>query len=82
MNKLELSRSRFTEADVKNFKSGALRTITNITRSTVNSKKRIPSQVYFKDFLHRYRTAFLNANFFVYIFQEFVDIFGITELKN
>ena len=37
------------------FKSGALRTITNITRSKA---KRIHSQVYFKGFIHKYRTAF------------------------
>ena len=48
----------FTEAGVKHFKSGALQTITNITKSMVNQKKKISSQVYFKDFVHRCRTAF------------------------
>ena len=33
VNKQEVSRRCFTEADVKDFKSGALRTTTNITRS-------------------------------------------------
>ena len=41
--------------DVKHFKSGALRTITNVTRSM---KKVIPSQLYLKDFVHKYKTAF------------------------
>ena len=54
VNKHRDSRRWFTEADVKHFKSGTLRTITNITRSMVNwkKKKRIPLQVYFKDFVH------------------------------
>ena len=59
VNKHGVSRRQFTEADVKHFKSGALRTITNITTSSYGKlKKRIPSQVYFKDFVHRYRAAF------------------------
>ena len=33
------SRICFAESDTKNFKIGALRTITNITRSTLNWKK-------------------------------------------
>ena len=41
MNKHGVSRW-FTEADVKHFKSGALGTITNITKSMANSKKEIP----------------------------------------
>ena len=40
MNKHGVSRRCFTEADVKDFKSGALRTITNITKSIVNWKKK------------------------------------------
>ena len=35
-SKCGVFRSRFTEADVKCFMSGALRTITNITKSMVN----------------------------------------------
>ena len=59
MNKHGVSRGWITEADVKHFKSGALRTITNITKSMINwKKKRFPSLAYFKDFVHRYRTAF------------------------
>ena len=44
MNKHGVSRRSFTEANIKHFKSGALRTITNITRSIYSKlKKRIPS---------------------------------------
>ena len=39
MNKLGVSRRSFSEADVKYLKNGALKTITNITRSMVNQKK-------------------------------------------
>ena len=46
-------------------------------------KKRVPSQVYFKDFVHRYRTIFLKFNFFSQVFfKDFVDRFGTTYLKN
>ena len=31
--------------------------------------KKIPSQVYIKNFIHRYRTAFSNVNFFAGVFQ-------------
>ena len=53
-----VSRKWFIKTVVKHFKSGALQTITNITRRIVNWKKRIPSQVYFKEFVQRYRKAF------------------------
>ena len=36
VNKHGVSRRWFTEADIKGFKSGTLRTITNITRCMVN----------------------------------------------
>ena len=36
VNKHGVSRRWFTEANVEHFKSGALKTITNITRSMVN----------------------------------------------
>ena len=36
MNKHGVSRGWLTEADVKHFKSRALRTVTNISRSMVN----------------------------------------------
>ena len=59
MNKLGVFSRWFTEADVKYFKSAALRTVTNKARSMpamVNQKKKKnPWQVYFKDFVHRYR---------------------------
>ena len=40
-------------------------------------KKRIPSHVYFRDFVHSYRKAFQNM-----FFKDFADRFGITYLKN
>ena len=40
MNKHGISRKLFTEANVKHFKSGALRTMTDITRSMVNWGKK------------------------------------------
>ena len=36
MNKHGVSRKQFTEAYVKNFYNGVLRTITNITKSMIN----------------------------------------------
>ena len=56
-NKHGVSTSKFTEADIQDIKSGALRTTANINRSMVNWKK-ILSQVHFKDFVYRYSTAF------------------------
>ena len=53
MNKHGVSRSWFTKADVKDFKSGRLRTIKNFY---VKLKKKITAV--FKDFAHRYRTDF------------------------
>ena len=47
-----VSRRRFTKTNVTHFKNSALRKITNM------AEKSIPSKVYFKDFVHRYRTAF------------------------
>ena len=57
MNNHDVSRRWFTETDVKHFKSGALRTTTNIIRSMLNRKKRMLSQVCVKVFFHRYRKA-------------------------
>ena len=63
------------ETRVKHFKSDALRTIINIAVKEHTFygklKKRIPSQMYFKDFVHRYRTASYNVTFFTGIFQGF-----------
>ena len=60
------------ETSVKHFKSDALRTIINIAVKEYTFygklKKRIPSQMCF---VHRYRTAFYNVNFFTGIFQGF-----------
>ena len=64
MNKHGVSLRWFTEADVKDFKSGALRTITNITRSTENSKKK-SSQMYFKDFVHTEQNRIQMQNNFI-----------------
>ena len=62
MNKHGISRRWFTDTDIKYLKSGALRTITNIGNKKYNLfgklKKRIPLQVYIKDFVNRYKTAF------------------------
>ena len=53
MNNHRVPRRWFTETDVKHFKSGALRTVTNITRSMVNWKKeflhRCISKIFFTD---------------------------------
>ena len=72
MNKHGVSIRWFTEADVKQFTSGALRTITNITRSMVNWKKMISSQVNFKDFGYRYK-SFLKCKCF-WLLQDFSRI--------
>ena len=63
MNKHGVSRESFTENNVKHFKNGAIRAITNITYGKYNQehgklRKRITLQVHFKDVVHRYRKAF------------------------
>ena len=82
MNKVGVSRRWFTEADVKHFNCGALRTITNITRSMITEKK---------EFLHRCisKILFIDTEqfskmqiFSQLIFKDFVDRFGTTYLKN
>ena len=82
MNKHAVSRRWFTEANVKHFKSGALRTITNITRNMVNWKK---------EFLHRFfsKILFIDTEqfskmqvFLQLFFKDFIDRFGTTYLKN
>ena len=60
-----VSRRLFTEADVKRFKSGALRTITNITRGYDKLKK---------EFLHRKKTLFIDTEQFPKI-QIFSQVF-------
>ena len=57
MNKHGVSRRWFTETDVKHFTSGALRNH-KYNQAYGNLEKRIPSQVYFKDVVHRYRKVF------------------------
>ena len=82
MNNHGVSKGWFTEAGVKHFKSGALQTITNITKSMVNQKKK---------FLHRciLKILFIDAEqlskmqFSLQVFfKDFDDRFGITYLKN
>ena len=74
MFKQGVLRRWFTEGGVKYFKSGALRTITNITRNITEKKKRIPSflQVYFKDFVRGCRAVFWSANFFTGFLKGFI----------
>ena len=49
----------FAKADVKHFKGVALRTFTNIQEyDELKKKKNSVTGMYFKDFVHRYRTAF------------------------
>ena len=52
----------FTKTHGKHFKNGALRTITNMAERDYTlycklKKKRIPSQMHIKDFVHRYKTT-------------------------
>ena len=48
VNKHRVSRRCFTEADVKDFKSGALQTTTNITRTGFElSESRMENAIYF-----------------------------------
>ena len=79
---MEFFRNWFTEAAVKHFKSGIVRTITNITRTMVNWKK---------DFLH----SCISKVFFIdtgqlskmqiswqVFFKNLVDRFQANYLKN
>ena len=62
MNKHGFSRRCITETETKDFKTGTLRTITNITEKEYTFYGKLKN-VYsvtdvFKDFAHRHRTAF------------------------
>ena len=99
VNKHGVSRRWFTEADVKHFKIGTLRTITNITRCMVNWKKeflhkcisktlfidteQLSLQVFFKDFVDRFRTTYLKSGFIWNYFSKvvFLDFIMATNLK-
>ena len=68
---------------VKHFKSGALRAIRNIAEKEYNFcdnlKKRIPSQVYLFADTEQHSEMWISLLVF---FQDFVDRFGTTYLKN
>ena len=83
MNKHGVSRRSFSEADIKHFKSGALRTITNITRSIYSKlKKRIPSQVISKIlFTDTEQLSKMKISLQVF-FKDFVNRFGSISFKN
>ena len=82
MNNHGVSRRWFIEFDVKHFKIGALRTITNITRSKVNWKKWIHSQAYFKDlFIDTEKLSKMQISLQVF-FKDFADRFWTTYLEN
>ena len=61
MRKHGVSRKWFTETNVKHFKTGALRAITNIAEEYIlhgKVKKRIPLQVCTKSTFHRHRAVY------------------------
>ena len=70
MNEHGVSRTWFTETDIKDFKRG-IKNNHKYNQEHGKLKKMNHSLVYFKDFVFRYRTAFQNANFFAGIFQGF-----------
>ena len=82
VNKHVVSRRWFTKADVRYFKSGALKTIPNITRSMVSWKKeslfRFISKILFIDTEQLSKMQIFSQVFF----KDFVDRFGTTYLKN
>ena len=76
-----VSRRWFTKADVKYFKSGALRTITNITKSMVNWKKflyRCISKILFIDTEQFSKMHILSQVFL----KDFFDRLGNIYLRN
>ena len=82
VNKHGVSRRWFTEADVKHFKTGALRAIINITRSMINWKKeflhRCISKVLFTD---KEQLSKMQISLQVFL-KDFVDRFRTTYSKN
>ena len=82
MNNQGISRRCFTETDVKDFKSGVLRTITNITRSILNWKKqflqRCISKILFID-TEKLTQMQISLQMF---FKDFADRFRMPYLKN
>ena len=82
VNNHRVSRRFFTETNVKQFKSGILWTITNITRSIANWKKEILhrciSNILFMD---TEKLSKMQISLQVF-FKDFADGFRITYLKN
>ena len=79
-SKCGVFRSWFTEADVKYFMSGALRTITNITKSMVNWS--VFHECFSKIlFIVTEQLSKIQISSQVF-FKDFVDRFGTTYLKN
>ena len=82
VNKHRVCRRWFTETNVKDFKSGALRTITNTTRSMVNWKKEFLrwciSKILFVDTEQLSKMQISLQGFF----KDSVDRFGTSYIKN
>ena len=82
VNNHGVSRRWFTETDVKHFTRGALRTITNITRSIVNWKRELLHRCISKIFLtDTEKLSEMQISFQVFS-KDFADRFRITYLKN
>ena len=79
MNNHGVSRRWFTETDVKHFES--IKNNHRYNQEYGKLKKRIPSQVYFKDFVHTEQFSKMQI-FLQVFFKNFVDRFGTTYLKN
>ena len=82
VNNHGVSRRWFTETDVKHFKSSALRTTTNITRSMVNWKKDFFYNCIWKILFIDTENLFKMQISMQVLFMAFVNRFGFTYLKN
>ena len=82
VNNHGVSRRWFTETDVKHFKSGGLRTITNITRSIINWKKKFLHRCISKIlFIDTEKLSKMQTSLQIF-FKDFADRFRITYVKN
>ena len=83
MHKHGVSRKWFTETDVKYFKSDVLKTMTNITRSLVNWKKKNSFTGVCQRFCSPIQKIFLKCKFLRRCFSRilWIDKFGTTNLK-